>query len=860
MNLQKASDELSRTVRVAACLLIFAAIVPLGSEDVWYEAAAVAAIFLLSALWRSANGSAYVETRRLLLPVFALAFYALLQGLIPLLSGSGAAAGFNLAFDPVKSIWSGFKIAAFAFFLQLLFVSFRRRLRLLVWCLLLIGNFFAVFGIARFLLQPANPEVFSYLVSDRLAANIGFGTYFNQNHFAYLMLMAFGLAIGLFWYGRLARQLRFLLFTVALVMWTALVLTGSRGGIIAAFAEISILVFLPLAMPVLRRKRAGRPVSKVTLAARRLMILLFAFGILILGIVLIGQDRVVERFEDIPQQIEGVTAPPVFRRVDVWEAALPMFRDYPVFGVGFGGFQFAVSQYIDISGERVPKQAHNDYLELADSGGIVAIGLGLWFLFQFFSLIKMRLGEPADAFSFAARLGAVCGIAGIAFHSFFDFGLQIFANALYFAALIFVAVHQSESQAETNDAAGAARLTPATGFLSLAAVMAAGAALLFGFAEYKAEQARALPSQDFLNCVICKVPFDADYFDARSDVYRAFGDLDTAKKVLADAAALRPMDYALWLKAANLFASQNDTSQADAAYRRAVDLAPYYAEPSLMFGRFLVKSDRKERGYALLRFAAGRNPKYFDEVLKLAWDDAAGNSAAAITRLSPLDGFQKSRAIAFLMDKGDFGAITQLACREEDLTAADRDSLVESLLEKRAFRAAGLINSRNCNELVTAQVENGGFASLHRSTGFGWRIRSSGGNTTFAIEPEGSAEHGLILNFNGREEAAALVSQIIVVEKMRKYRLRFSYKTKDIVTGGVPALQVILRDPKSEKVAESVALSPDRVAWVQTSVDFQTDELTEAIEIRLVRLPCAEGACPIFGKLWLDDFGLAELK
>ena len=44
--------------------------------------------------------------------------------------------------------------------------------------------------------------------------------------------------------------------------------------------------------------------------------------------------------------------------------------------------------------------------------------------------------------------------------------------------------------------------------------------------------------------------------------------------------------------------------------------------------------------------------------------------------------------------------------------------------------------------------------------------------------------------------------------------------------------------------------------WQLVSVEFTVGPKTEAVLVRIVRVPCAEGVCPIYGKIWYDDFNL----
>src|SRR5215204_6378799 len=447
------SKKLNFDGKFLISLLIFLSIFPLACADVWFESAVFSIIFVLCGVYIRFS-KLEIEYRRLLTPLFILAGYSFFQGFASIFSQFdilGSPTIFPDSFDPAASFWSALKISGFAVFISLLANNFRHNVKFLIWSLILTGTFFAVFGIARFLLQADFPSAFE-MISPRLTTGIGFGTYFNQNHFAYLMLMALGLNTGLFWFGKQPKGIRSFLLLSGLTCWCALVLTGSRGGIISSFALIAVLFFTPLIIKSHRFKKRQSFKTGILFVARQLSILFIVFGLSVIGILLIGQDRVVGRFEDIPGQIGGVTSSTTFRRTDVWHAAIEIIKEHPLFGIGFGGFHVGVSRHIDTSGQLEPGQAHNDYLELAASGGIIGIALAAFFLFRFSSLVKKRFSVPSDDFTPAARVGAICGMAGVALHSFFDFGLQITANLLFFAALLYIAVHKPHfDKAEVKD-------------------------------------------------------------------------------------------------------------------------------------------------------------------------------------------------------------------------------------------------------------------------------------------------------------------------------------------------------------------------------------------------------------------------
>src|SRR5437870_9567492 len=135
-----------------------------------------------------------------------------------------------------------------------------------------------------------------------------------------------------------------------------------------------------------------------------------------------------------------------------------MFKDHPFAGVGLGGYWAAIPQYHDASGEYTPQQAHNDYLELLASGGLVGFALFLCFVLVFLRRARESL-RTGDAPRRAAVFGALAGLFGVAVHSLFDFGLHMTANAALFVALIVVATADvKEAASESATAAPETRV------------------------------------------------------------------------------------------------------------------------------------------------------------------------------------------------------------------------------------------------------------------------------------------------------------------------------------------------------------------------------------------------------------------
>jgi tetratricopeptide (TPR) repeat protein len=360
-----------------------------------------------------------------------------------------------------------------------------------------------------------------------------------------------------------------------------------------------------------------------------------------------------------------------------------------------------------------------------------------------------------------------------------------------------------------------------------------------------------------------ETPFDADYYETKSSVYQNSGKFAEAAQALKTAIDYRPEDYSLWLKLAQIEQSQNLAAEAEKAFRRTIELAPLYAQPHLLFGKFLVKINRKDEGFAELRFASSRNPQLFGEVISLFWTENSGNTDELIKLLSPLDETEKEQLISFLFDQGTFSPIVRLVCGDKDLTPPHRDSIVGKFFEFKQYFFAKQVDEQNCDnsKLANGEIKDGGFDNkiINKSSGFGWQIRSLSANTKVGFDEENTLKgQSLRFDFNGQEDSPELLSQIVTVEKNRKYQLNFSYKTNKIVTGGVPILQIVLKNSETEYVVKETKLSLKETGWIQSSMEFETLKQTEAVEIRLTRQACSEIPCPIFGSLWLDDFSMQK--
>lgn len=347
--------------------------------------------------------------------------------------------GHTLAYVPNAAFsWWIFLLGLMLFFvLMRRYLIHSRNLRLVVGVMMSIALFEGLYG----LLQALIPSL-GVLWADAAHAYVGnaSGTFINRNHFAGFVEMVWPVGLGFIlflshrWRESLgnvhspkkmkvylsSNQIGLLLFFTIALLFTllALLFSKSRAGITGAF--IGLAVFLLLA------HLGGK---RFTTLGWITMGLGFCF-LLFYGNI-IGFEELIGRFLATDDGIGS--------RANIWNDTLDMIADHPL-GIGLRNFDtvFPIYNSFGMPGIKY-LHAHNDYLQLlAEAGWPAFVALtGGFFFFLGKTLHRIRkIGPKADPLRFHIGIGACSGLISIAFHSFFDFNLQIPANLLYFVLLI----------------------------------------------------------------------------------------------------------------------------------------------------------------------------------------------------------------------------------------------------------------------------------------------------------------------------------------------------------------------------------------------------------------------------------------
>jgi O-antigen ligase len=267
------------------------------------------------------------------------------------------------------------------------------------------------------------------------------GTYINRNHFAGLMEMGvilatcFSAAIPVRkqdsrtgssfrrrWMDRLMPYLsgthggekRILILFLGVVIGIGLILSASRGGMIAAAGGLFSLCILFLMQTAHRRKG-------YILLALVLIIAVYSSHI--------GVDYALGRFRDIEGGFET--------RYRYVRTALSLYADFPATGTGIGNFRHAYPRYQAIEDSRsFLDYPHNDWVQFLSEAGLAGMAILIAGLVCF--LVDLGLNRKKRSHSWAVSMGAMPfgAVTAIAIHAYSDFNLHIPANFLVLSAVL----------------------------------------------------------------------------------------------------------------------------------------------------------------------------------------------------------------------------------------------------------------------------------------------------------------------------------------------------------------------------------------------------------------------------------------
>ncbi len=236
------------------------------------------------------------------------------------------------------------------------------------------------------------------------------------------MEMSIAVPLGLIFAGAVQRDKRLIYLTAIGLMGIALLLSGSRGGLVSLLAEIVFIL-------ILTNKTRGYNQIALKIGLAVLLI-----GVIIGGAILIGGESSLTRIAETAKSNDITT-----NRTHIWSVTLQVIKNNLPFGAGIGAFAAAYTPYDTMNGIERVEQAHNDYLQILADAGIVGLILAGFFIYQLFRTGLNNI-KTDNLFRRGVVIGALAGCFAILIHSLFDFVLHTTAITVLFLTLVSLVV------------------------------------------------------------------------------------------------------------------------------------------------------------------------------------------------------------------------------------------------------------------------------------------------------------------------------------------------------------------------------------------------------------------------------------
>ena len=333
----------------------------------------------------------------------------------------------SMSAEPFQTRWGLLQLVSFAAAFYMASQLYRRgpERRVMVYSLAMLGVALALFGVY----QKAR---FGNVLYGRFQVPSGtpYGPFVNHNHFAGFVeacgLLSLGTALGT---ARRNPSLALLLGGASGLMGISLVLSHSRGGLIAASAGVVVLAVLSR-----REESRGRQWIVGDVVAVALFLAAFAPTSLSERLSTLGNPR-----QDSSIQF----------RLDLWSDSTGLFADSPIVGTGLGTYASVIPGYRTGIDETRAEFAESDWFQLACETGLLGLFLTIGFLVSVGRLGLHAIVNETSNRNRGMGLGALAACTALVVHGLYDFNLHIPSNALLFAILLGLLASNDDAAALT---------------------------------------------------------------------------------------------------------------------------------------------------------------------------------------------------------------------------------------------------------------------------------------------------------------------------------------------------------------------------------------------------------------------------
>ena len=453
------------------------------------------------------------------------------------------------------------------------------------------------------------------------------GPWVYSNHFAGFMAMIFPLVLALFLYFRpnfddqeTLRSKIIALFTMpgtnkyllfgfgALLIGVSILLSVSRGGIITLCLALVFFV-------IFSSNLTGQWRNRWAVLLIILVILMISW---------LGWDPIVQKFGNIWGD-QGLNTN---GRLPVLLDSLKMTGDFLLTGSGFGTYEVTFPAYRTVPGDGIVfDHAHNDYIELLATGGLIGFLLAAWFVLSVVIQAVQMLRKRRDRYSQLLTIAALTAIIALLLHSVVDFQMYNGANGLYFFFFCGLAIAAANTRRHYRTPptllATAGRSQQSIPVILALTVLVAG--LYSNSANYRARRTFATIRDVYLNKNIPEQRvqelylradkaarldiLEANYPFAKAEISAFIGDQERARNEYLKASTLKPLSGRFIQQLALILAPAR-AETTDSLLALGCRYEPLFLDRYLTYANWLIASGKQAQALSIIHQALEQQPQW----------------------------------------------------------------------------------------------------------------------------------------------------------------------------------------------------------------------------------------------------------
>ncbi len=297
-------------------------------------------------------------------------------------------------------------------------INGKRDVEFILNAILLLGLILSALGILAFVgmrnhLQGA---FFVFLKNNGLIQGLRISSTLQYaNTFAAFLILQFFIAVG-FWLEKNSLTAKLVYGSLSLFFLVTLLLTQSRGGIIAFV--ITLIIYFIFA------KGSDRKLSALGLAG---VVLAFAFLVLIKSDLFLPVIKSFwKRVVTLLAFFGGKSNVSLGDRENMLKDSLKILKEHPIFGTGNGTYQYVYMKYRSVY--FFSKFPHSIFFQVLDETGVVGAAA---FLYMLYELIRRAVNKIKKHYSIL-DVALFSGLMGMLIHAFVDFDWSLMFMPLLF--------------------------------------------------------------------------------------------------------------------------------------------------------------------------------------------------------------------------------------------------------------------------------------------------------------------------------------------------------------------------------------------------------------------------------------------